>query len=77
MVNGVHLEKHALLTESHLCDLLSKYMLSSFHYIRNYYLLLYNLLFLRKATDSKETLFGFLVVNLFPSVFNTHMCIAD
>lgn len=31
----------------------------------------HKLLFLRKAADSKETLFGFLVINLFP------MCIAD
>lgn len=37
----------------------------------------YNLLFLREAADSKETLFGFLVINLFPCVFKAHMCLAD
>ena len=36
-----------------------------------------NLLFLRGVADSEENLFGFLVINLFPCVFSTHMCIAD
>ena len=36
-----------------------------------------NLLFLREVADSEENLFSFLVINLFPYIFNTHMCIAD